>query len=90
MIGRFEMKKYNRNSGEIKDFPGEKLIGEMSGRVKWNGSADAMWTNIERGLDERRKAWSIRFRIHLILAFILVLILIFILVLSKNNINTLL
>jgi steroid 5-alpha reductase family enzyme len=84
------MKKYNRNSGEIENFPSEKLIGEMSGRVKWNGSADAMWTNIERGLDERRKAWRMRFSIHLILVFILALILLFILVLSKNNINTLL
>jgi hypothetical protein len=90
MIGRFKMKKYNRNSGEIENFPSEKLIGEMSGKVKWNGSADAMWTSVERGLDERRKAWSIRFRIHLILAFILVLVLLFILVLSKNNINALL
>lgn len=83
------MKSSNRNSGEIKDFPCEKLNEEMKREARWNGSVDAMWTNIERGLDERRKAWSMRFRIHLILIFILALILILILTLLNNGINIL-
>lgn len=82
------MKNCNRNIGEAKDFIFEKLTDEMNRGPVWNGSADIMWTNIENKLDERRKAWRIKFRIHLILAFILLVILALMVISSRNSIST--
>lgn len=75
--------KNNNKDDEVRDFPGEKLIQETNRVLKWNGSTDILWNNIEARLDESRKSWRLKFRIHLALACILIVALVLIMIASK-------
>jgi hypothetical protein len=75
--------KNNNKDDEVRDFPSEKLIQDVNRVLKWNGSTDILWNNIEARLDENRKSWRLKFRIHLVLACILIFALILIMIASK-------